>query len=245
MDSNHKYYVYMLLRPNGEPFYVGKGRDERIGDHRQEAKSLRSKPGRKSIKVRVIHKLWKEGKDFKEKIVFSNLKEQLAFDLEMKLISVFGRINCGTGCLANMTDGGEGTSGLIHTEEVRKRISEANKNPSEEQRLENRKRNLGNKHGLGYRHTDEAKKKMSIARKGRQPTLGHHFSEETKRKMSESGRGNKNSLGYHHSEETRQKMSEAKRGNQYMVGRRLSEETRRKMSEAHKRKPMDQGVMEL
>lgn len=57
---------------------------------------------------------------------------------------------------------------------------------------------------------------------------GKTTSEETRRKMSVAMKGKKNGLGYHHSEEERRKISEAKKGHH------CSEDTRRKISEALK-----------
>jgi len=67
---------------------------------------------------------------------------------------------------------------------------------------------------LGYKHTDEEKKRRSKANKGKNnPSYGRKHSEETKRKMSErlSGKNNPN-YGRKFSEETKKKMSKAKSG---------------------------------
>lgn len=59
-------------------------------------------------------------------------------------------------------------------------------------------------------HTEETKRKISIARKGRMPMLGHHHTKEAKQKMSEAKRGNKSHWfgGKKHSIEAKGKMSE-------------------------------------
>jgi hypothetical protein len=55
------------------------------------------------------------------KILHENLTENEAFDIEKRLITEYGRLD-NTGCLINLTDGGEGVSGLIYTLEMKKRI---------------------------------------------------------------------------------------------------------------------------
>ena len=93
------------------------------------------------------------------------------------------------------------------------------------------------KHGelnsmYGKQHTDESKRKMSEAKKGRvSPRKGISLSEETRRKISESMKGKQ------HTNESKRKMCEAKKGeNNPFFGQHHSEETRRKISEAAKRR---------
>ena len=112
---------------------------------------------------------------------------------------------------------------------------------------------------LGYKHTEEAKKKMSETRKGkkRKPFsqewrkklgiahLGNKYgkalkgikrSEETKRKISLARIGKKNpNYGKHPSKETKRKMSESHKAEN------LSEETRRKLRESHKNNTANLG----
>lgn len=72
-------------------------------------------------------------------------------------------------------------------------------------------------------HSDETKRKMSDATKGKNhPMWGKTQSEKTKRKMSEAHTGKPKS------EETKKKMSE------FQKGKIISEETKQKMSESHK-----------
>lgn len=77
--------------------------------------------------------------------------------------------------------------------------------------------------GDSGRHTEEIKKKISKAKKGK--TL----SEETRKKISEGHKGeNNHNYGKKLSEETRNKISKS------LKGKPLSEETKRKISEANK-----------
>jgi len=102
----------------------------------------------------------------------------------------------------------------------------------------------------GYKHSEEAKRKIGDASRGNHYGLGIKFSDETKRKMSESRKGKKNHFyGKNHSEETKKKISETKKSQKLNLseehkrkiseatkGRILSFETRRKISESHKGK---------
>ena len=71
----------------------------------------------------------------------------------------------------------------------------------------------------GYKHTEEAKQKMSKAKTGRKLT------EEWKKHVGEASRGR------FVAEETREKLRRAS------LGRKMSEEARQKMRDAHKRNP--------
>lgn len=79
----------------------------------------------------------------------------------------------------------------------------------------------------GYRHTEEAKAKMSAALVGRK---GRPQSLETRAKLSLALKGNQNGLGKRWSAERRTRVSIR------MIGKALSAETRAKMSTAQKEK---------
>jgi NUMOD3 motif len=184
------YYTYAYLREDKTPYYIGKGKGKRIYS---------------------TNRIIKPPKD-KSRIIYlkQNLTEEEAFRHEIYMISVFGRKDLGTGILYNMTDGGDGTSGLSHSEETRKKMSEAKKNMSDET-----KRKISEAH-KGKTHSEESRRKMSESGKCK------IFSEEHKRKMGEAHKGKT------HSEETRRNMSDASKN--------PSEETRRKLSVANKGK---------
>jgi hypothetical protein len=209
-----EYYTYAYLREDKTPYYIGKGKDDRIYSTNRRIKPPKDKS-------RIIY-------------LKQNLTEAEAFRHEIYMIDVFGRKDLGTGILHNRTDGGEGVSGRILSQESRRKISEANK---------------GNTNCLGKTHSEESKKKMSESQKGNTKMLGKTHSEKTKIKMSESSKGNTKWLGRTHSEETKRKMSETKKntseetrkklsesqkGNTKMLGKTHSEETKRKMSVAQK-----------
>ena len=98
------FYVYELAYPEsmgGAVFYVGKGRRNRIDRHEQLARK-----GAVTYKSNIIRKIWSEGEEVAKRKVCIGLSEQSAFVMECDLIAKYGREN-----LANMTDGGEGSSG--------------------------------------------------------------------------------------------------------------------------------------
>jgi hypothetical protein len=130
VDNRSDFYVYAWLKPCGNPFYIGKGcgkRDEKLKDYNP-------------IFSRILAKIKSGGDEPVIVRLHENLTEGAAFDLERAEISKWGRKNNATGILANLTDGGEGTSGLIHSSETRAKMS-ANRSgkgiglePSEETR---------------------------------------------------------------------------------------------------------------
>lgn len=98
----NKYYVYEYLREDGTPYYVGKGSGYR---------AYCKRPYKPNDKSRI-------------RIVADMLTEQEAFNLEMELITKYGRKDLGTGILKNKTDGGEGPS---LTDEIKQKLSKAGK----------------------------------------------------------------------------------------------------------------------
>jgi len=101
-----RFYVYYLLRPDGTPFYVGKGLNRRVFSHEKE-----SEGSGRSYKLNVIRQIISTGKRIGYRIEFFK-SEYDAFQREIEEIRRIGRHDLKTGPLANLTDGGEGTSGL-------------------------------------------------------------------------------------------------------------------------------------
>lgn len=118
-----KFYVYVLSRPDGTPFYVGKGQRRRIAFHQVYARL-----GRKSHRYSVMRKIWSGNDDVRYRIAEFFDTEADAIAAEVAIISKIGRKKYG-GPLVNQTDGGDGVSGLryVFTAEHRAKISAAGK----------------------------------------------------------------------------------------------------------------------
>lgn len=105
------YYVYLHRKATtGEVFYVGKGKTRRAYD----------RFGRSNWWQRTVakHGLIVEIKE-------SGLQEWYAFEREAELIAYYGRADLKNGSLVNTTDGGEGSSGNVQSNETRRRRSAA------------------------------------------------------------------------------------------------------------------------
>lgn len=113
------FYVYVLHRPDGEPFYVGKGVADRILQHEAEARNTL----RLTHKLNIIRALHRNGHrvHYRFDCFFDDELEALA--RERYLIQTIGRHDLKLGPLTNQTDGGEGTSNPSEESRERRRES--------------------------------------------------------------------------------------------------------------------------
>ena len=139
MVNPYRFYTYAYLRKDKTPYYIGKG----VGN-RAYNKSAHTIPLPKD-KSRVI-------------FLKQNLTEEEAFKHEIYMISVFGRKDLGTGILRNLTNGGDGASGVIPWNTGKK---------------------LSKKHceklsaaGKGRKKSEEHKRKIAEANKGKSVNRG-------------------------------------------------------------------------
>ena len=145
------FYVYEHIRLDTNAiFYVGKGSKSRIN----------SKRNRNFYWNNIVSKAG----GFEIKILLETEDEEFALFAEKEAIDVYKRRGIK---LANLTDGGEGITGLKHSEASKEKMRQ---------------------HALlrkPYKHTEESKEKI------RKANTGVIFTEERKRKIAEKAKGRK------------------------------------------------------
>jgi hypothetical protein len=152
-------------------FYVGRGKTN---------KRAFSKANRNNHWHNIVNKV-----GYSVEIIFENLSWEESAIKETELIKSIGRQNIRTGPLVNLTDGGEGMTNFIFSNDAKNKMRLAkigNKNGS------------GNKGGKRNPCSPETIKKIGDANRGRIHTeqsrlnmskahIGNKLSEETKQKM--------------------------------------------------------------
>jgi len=200
-------YVYQHIRlDNNKIFYIGIGSDSTY-------KRANNKYNRNQLWKRISKKY-----GYSVEIIYDNISWEDACNKEIELIKEYGRINLGFGNLVNMTDGGEGMIGLVHTEEHRKKNSDSNKGKKVS---ENTKKKMRNRIT-----SDETKLKISVS------NLGKKRTEEHRQKIKDSLKGkyignNNHFFGKNHTDESKNKISKASKG------RKLSEDTKEKIGKSN------------
>jgi hypothetical protein len=144
------FYVYLYLREDFTPYYVGKGSGKRAyKKHKGEVY-----PPKNKSKIILIE---------------TELSEIQSFILERYYIRWFGRKDNNTGILRNKTDGGEGFSGIIVSEELRRERSI--RMSGENNIMFGSKRTGKDNPFYGQKHKEESKSKMGPPKGYKKPDI--------------------------------------------------------------------------
>lgn len=194
--------VYRHIRLDSkQPFYIGIGKD---------LKRAYTKYSRSHRWNFIVNKY-----GYEVEILFYDLSWDDSIEKEKEFIKLYGRLDNNTGILVNMTDGGDGSLGIIQSEESKekKRIWSKNRIITEETKKKLSEKQIGEKNHM-------------YGKKGNfNPTYGVIRSEETRKKLSDiaKSRGSKKNpmYGRNHSEETKQKIREKKINNPVKTSKKV------------------------
>lgn len=119
-------YLYRHIRlDKNEPFYIGVGSSANY--FRAYRKSNRNSHWNNIVKHA----------DYEVQILFDNLSDEEARLKEIEFISLYGRVDLGTGSLVNLTDGGDGCLSRKMTTDISSKIGKANKGKKRTQEFKN------------------------------------------------------------------------------------------------------------
>lgn len=114
---DNKYYLYRHIRlDKNEPFYIGIGtkRNRNHYRHNTEYERAFSKSSRSVLWQNVVSKT-----EYQVEILFESDNYDFIKEKEVEFIFLYVRRDCCGGSLVNLTDGGEGTKGIVYSEEYK------------------------------------------------------------------------------------------------------------------------------
>lgn len=175
-----QFYTYVHYRSAGDPFYVGKGYGNRCHSRQQRSKAY-------------LDIFLEFGPENIQTVVTNQPSEEVAFAAEKYFIALYRSQGF---ILVNRTSGGQGTSGMKHGPEARKKISDGHKGkPLSEAHKAAVSKGLA-KRPIKYwpPKTPEAKARAGASRKGYKFTEEerrmHSIRMKNRRPISEEGRAN-------------------------------------------------------
>lgn len=121
-----RHYVYVLINPiNQQPFYIGKGSYLYVNTFKRIKQHLRLEDKVNKHKYSIIKNILENSLTVEYNILFDSDSETEVLKKECELIKLYGRRGFDAdGILTNLTLGGEGITGLLHTDATKRILSE-------------------------------------------------------------------------------------------------------------------------
>lgn len=190
-------YLYRHIRlDTNEIFYIGIGSDINY-------KRAYSFKDRNTFWKNIINK-----SEYKVEIVLDDLTWEEACEKEKEFIALYGRRDLNKGTLCNLTNGGDGASGIIFSEDRKKELSKkyaGKQNPFYGKK--HSKKTIETLTYLAQNRSSETNKKISDKNRNKK------LPEDVKLKISKSTKGiNNHFYGKTHTEESKRKISEKAKG---------------------------------
>jgi hypothetical protein len=197
-------YVYRHIRlDKNEPFYIGIGSD---------------KTYQRAYKTKGRSKYWENVSinGYEVEILMDNITWEDACKKEVEFISMYGRKDLGQGTLVNLTNGGDGSPGVIVSEKTRSYHKVNNKGKSNP--------------FYGKKHNEQTILKLKL---NRQNSI---MPEGTKEKISKTLKGRK------FSKETIEKMKSAQLGEKHPNAKKIINTLNNKLYSSVKEAALDNNV---
>lgn len=197
-------YLYRHIRlDKNEPFYIGIGSD---------------KTYQRAYKTKGRSKYWENVSinGYEVEILMDNITWEDACKKEVEFISMYGRKDLGQGTLVNLTNGGDGSPGVIVSEKTRSYHKVNNKGKSNP--------------FYGKKHNEETILKLKL---NRQNSI---MPESTKEKISKTLKGRK------FSKETIEKMKSAQLGEKHPNAKKIINTLNNKLYSSVKEAALDNNV---
>jgi hypothetical protein len=172
-----KFYIYRHIRPDtNEVFYIGKGNNVNQKKRLYERMNISKK--RNKIWQSIV---LKNNGVYESQILFECETEEECNAKEIEFIKLYGRKDLDKGTLANLTNGGDGSLGIVTREETKNKLS-----------LKFKGENHPN---WGKKLSEETcKKKSESMKKSNKSWKGKKLPTETVEKIRQSKTGDKNPM---------------------------------------------------